>query len=52
MRERLHPAIPMSNVFACSDFHSTLSRRHALKVGGLGLLGLSMPGILRALEEP
>ena len=52
MRERLHPATPMSNIFACSDFHSTLSRRHALKVGGLGLLGLSMPGILRALEEP
>jgi hypothetical protein len=25
-----------------------MSRRHALKVGGLGLLGLTMPGLLRA----
>ena len=33
---------------ACRDFHSTLmSRRHALKVGGLGLLGMTMPGLLR-----
>jgi hypothetical protein len=34
--------------FACSDFHRAVTRRHALKVGGLGLLGLSMPRILRA----
>ena len=35
--------------FACSSFHSTpLTRRHALKVGGLGLLGLNMPRILNA----
>ncbi len=35
--------------FACPNFHHTpLSRRHALKVGGLGLLGLTMPGLLRA----
>ena len=34
---------------ACSSFHSAaVSRRHALKVGGLGLLGLTMPGLLRA----
>jgi hypothetical protein len=33
---------------ACRDFRSTLmSRRHALKVGGLGLLGMTMPGLLR-----
>jgi hypothetical protein len=35
--------------FACSSFHSTpMPRRHALKVGGLGLLGLSLPALLRA----
>jgi len=35
--------------FACPGFHaSRLSRRHALKVGGLGMLGLTMPGLLRA----
>jgi hypothetical protein len=35
--------------FACSSFHQTrLSRRHLLKVGGAGLLGLTMPGLLRA----
>ena len=28
------------------------SRRQALKVGGAGLLGLNMPGILRASERP
>ena len=34
---------------ACPGFHAaTLSRRHMLKVGGLGLLGLTMPGILQA----
>ncbi len=35
--------------FACAGFHSMkVSRRCALKVGGLGLLGLTMPKILRA----
>jgi hypothetical protein len=35
--------------FACSSFHSAaMSRRKLLKVGGLGLLGLNMPGLLRA----
>ena len=42
----------MNRDSACSSFHHSISRRHALKVGGLGLLGLNMPGILRALEEP
>jgi hypothetical protein len=36
--------------FACSSYHHAISRRHALKVGGLGLLGLTMPGLLRAEE--
>ena len=36
------------NPFACSDFHHAMTRRHALKVGGLGLLGLAMPQLLRA----
>ncbi len=35
--------------FACSGFHAArFSRRHLLKVGGLGMLGLTMPGLLRA----
>src|SRR6266487_4953925 len=35
--------------FACAGFHAaSYSRRYALKVGGLGLLGLSLPGLLRA----
>src|ERR1051326_2227120 len=37
--------------FACPGFHATpFSRRHLLKVGGLGLLGLSLPKLLRAEE--
>src|SRR5262245_35038300 len=36
---------------ACSGFQQfSFSRRHLLKVGGLGLLGLTMPGLLRAEE--
>lgn len=38
----------MNRDFACSNFHRAITRRHALKVGGLGLLGLSMPHLLRA----
>lgn len=35
--------------FACHSYHATvMSRRHLLKVGGLGLLGLNLPGLLRA----
>jgi hypothetical protein len=35
--------------FACPGFHQVnFSRRHLLKVGGLGLLGLTMPKVLRA----
>lgn len=35
--------------FACKGFHvASFSRRHALKVGGLGLLGLTLPKILEA----
>ena len=35
--------------FACGSFHSTrLSRRQMIKVGGLGLLGLTLPQLLRA----
>src|SRR5687767_5592935 len=41
----------MSN-FACSDFRSTarFSRRTLIRAGGAGLLGLNMPGLLRAVE--
>jgi hypothetical protein len=38
----------MSQDYACSNFHRAISRRHALKVGGLGLLGLNFPRILNA----
>ncbi len=38
----------MNRDFACSNFHRAITRRHALKVGGLGLLGLNMPRILKA----
>src|SRR4026207_2583679 len=35
--------------FACNSFYSaTMPRRTLLKGGGLGLLGLNMPGLLRA----
>src|SRR3954471_12866433 len=35
--------------FACCGFQqSRLSRRHLLKVGGMGLLGLTMPALLQA----
>src|ERR1051326_7424625 len=35
--------------FCCSSFNAEqMSRRHAIKVGGLGLLGLTLPGLLRA----
>ncbi|MES2569869.1 MAG: DUF1501 domain-containing protein [Verrucomicrobiota bacterium] len=40
------------NPFACSDFHRAMTRRHALKVGGLGLLGLATPRLLRAEAAP
>src|SRR5947207_7408964 len=42
-----------SSASACSSFHRcALSRRSALRVGGLGLLGLTMPGLLRAQSLP
>src|SRR5438270_5165416 len=35
--------------YACAGFRATsMSRRHLLKVGGLGLLGLTMPKLLQA----
>ena len=38
---------------ACASFHETaLSRRHLLRVGGMGLLGLSLPKLLRAETLP
>src|SRR5882672_10777631 len=38
-----------TNSFACRGFHdSRFTRRHLLKIGGLGLLGLTMPNLLRA----
>jgi hypothetical protein len=39
--------------FACSDFRSTVqfSRRAMIRGGGAGLLGLTMPGLLRAIES-
>jgi hypothetical protein len=40
----------MSNTYACRSFQRTFARRHLLKVGGMGLLGLNMPRLLRAAE--
>ena len=38
--------------FACRGFHSAaVSRRHLLKIGGMGLLGLNMPMLLEAAEK-
>jgi len=39
----------MKRPFSCPSFAAErISRRHAIKVGGLGLLGLTLPGLLRA----
>ena len=51
----VHARKPVMNApkhsFACAGFHATsLSRRDLLKVGGLGLLGLTVPNLLRAEE--
>ena len=38
-----------SKPFACGGLQqSRVTRRHLLKVGGMGLLGLTMPNLLRA----
>lgn len=43
----------MNRSFSCSSFAAEkFSRRHAIKVGGLGLLGLTLPGLLRAESAP
>ena len=42
-----------SSASACHSFHScAISRRSAIRVGGLGLLGLTMPRLLRAQSQP
>ena len=44
--------IPPRAPFACPGFNALRhSRRHALKVGGLGLLGLTMPKLLAAAAQ-
>src|SRR5438552_49689 len=41
----------LTHSFACADFHrARFSRRHLLKVGGLGLLGLTTPILLSGEE--
>ncbi len=44
---------PLKHSFACPSFHqaSALTRRHVLKVGGLGLLGLTMNRIWAAKDK-
>jgi hypothetical protein len=38
---------------ACPGYlRAAISRRHLLKVGGLGMLGLNLPGILRGEDAP
>src|SRR2546429_95692 len=39
-----------TNPHECGFHGNRLTRRQLLKVGGLGLLGLTMPGLLRAEE--
>ena len=39
-----------TNSHGCGFHGNRLTRRQLLKVGGLGLLGLTMPGLLRAEE--
>jgi hypothetical protein len=39
---------PLASSACRGFFESPISRRHLIKVGGLGLLGLNMPGLLRA----
>ena len=38
--------------FACPGYRSVLTRRDAIKAGGLGLLGFAMPELLRAEALP
>jgi Protein of unknown function (DUF1501) len=45
-------AMPPPLNSACTDFaRSRLTRRSLLRIGGLGVLGLSLPGLLRASER-
>jgi hypothetical protein len=40
---------PSKHSYACAGFHTAvLSRRHLIRVGGLGLLGLTLPKLLQA----
>ncbi len=42
-----------THVQACSNFRSlAMSRRSLLRIGGLGMLGLNLPTIMRAGEQP
>ena len=44
--------MPHQHSFACRGFHAaSVSRRTMLKVGGMGLLGLTLPQLLRAAEQ-
>jgi hypothetical protein len=44
--------VAMTNAYACTGYqHVNASRRSLLKIGGLGLLGLSMPRLLQAEEK-
>lgn len=40
-----------NNFSACHGFHESISRRYLLKVGGLGLLGLTLPRLLQGAEK-
>src|SRR5437879_13874611 len=41
---------PAASSACCGFYETRFTRRHLLRVGGLGLLGLTMPGLLRAEE--
>src|SRR5215216_3700788 len=41
--------MPVLKPFSCGGFQqNAISRRHLLKVGGMGLLGMTMPSLLQA----
>src|SRR5262249_43427606 len=50
---RKDTAMPRERPACCPDFlRSRMSRRTALRVGGVGLAGLSLPALLRAESAP
>src|SRR5688572_1744274 len=48
----IYSMAPPDSSFACRGFHAAgITRRTMLKVGGMGLLGLTLPTLLQAAEQ-